>query len=754
MGGQFLAEKSALVGVILFVAGVLASPYLLVSNVANGDEYASSAFQPEVALVGGQVPLEDASGAAGTLDDHVQGFEVNASATFSRRAVGEDPLLQAAVSFALDPRLKEGQQVRLAPRLSPAQNATIVYDPLLQGLHESAKLAFTNGTKRLYSFLNGATPAIAGLADLPGGARITSNLPIPLAEQPSAPKIKDAFVPNPLAPQQGRSNISVGLVRDHTILFYLPAGIHYPRFELVDLNQNNGADTVSVTIRSLDGDVLRGVFLQDDGNIKKDGKAKPRPLVVEVKSSWGEWVMAEIRNTTIDIRLDDVILPAPGYVSRTLNLGGPASSTPGRFPLNLTILTRGGEFAATPQSAFGLQTIQVTDEAGNVKTLPATTNKAKVSIRLEEGTYRATLTNGSVLLQLADGYFSYAPAPLAWPVNDFVREDAAKETLTVTTPLRGNHALWTRVTNGTLRLNLTKQDLNANINDDNLTLTISGLNGAQVHQVVIPDDGNLTNRSVAGPLQRVEIHLQGLASGTYRIDMKGSGDYRIREIEINPNRLVLQRLFPVGYSTCCFKTLPTENPLDLYYAASRAGQVSLNASHTTGLQDATFTPMAASGGTVITASVGELRKASVVNVAADTPYRIRLPNQNLQVIGNGFFSFTPSSFFYPYKYDVVPYKANLTYLRERADYVLLDYGTYAPLTILDGEGHYLVRKAWDAKELDLRDGKFVFTLQVTNYGKPGYENKTAYFRNLEVELQYKPFWKGNGFLEWIHEKFG
>jgi len=356
-------------------------------------------------------------------------------------------------------------------------------------------------------------------------------------------------------------------------------------------------------------------------------------------------------------------------------------------------------------------------------TLKVDNPRSKVTIPLAKGSYKLTLTNASAALGLTDGFFSFDPAPLPEPRPAAVR--TTTKGIEVMDALRGNHVLWTYVEGGTLDLRLVKQDLNFRPDDDNLRLELTDVGGRLIAKTEAPDADGASAK--LGPRQSLRLQADGLATGSYRVTMNGSGDYLVRSLSLNQQRLVAETVYPVGYSGCCFKSDAIDNGLDLYYDSMVPGDVTAATGHSSGVQEITYNRLGNSTpiGNLTLTQAGDKDAA---RLGAREPIHLFLERQNVELRGPGFFAFTPESFFFPYRHEVVKYRPDLEYLRSNADYVRIPTGGFEALEPADEDGFYTWTHVWDADEIGLKDARFTLHLQVSGFDRPDSEGKTVYFR--------------------------
>ena len=113
----------------------------------------------------------------------------------------------------------------------------------------------------------------------------------------------------------------------------------------------------------------------------------------------------------------------------------------------------------------------------------------------------------------------------------------------VEVPLRGNHTLYTYVTNENFVLTIQKQDMNDVTGADPLRIFIYH-DDELLLSSEIPDDGNEEAGIRSGLLQEKTIAMPKLLNGIYRIELQGnSADFLIKKISVNQPYLVFTNIF-------------------------------------------------------------------------------------------------------------------------------------------------------------------------------------------------------------------
>ena len=318
-----------------------------------------------------------------------------------------------------------------------------------------------------------------------------------------------------------------------------------------------------------------------------------------------------------------------------------------------------------------LQTITVSGENQSHLVIIDTTQEWFSTELLNPGIYQITAEKGNVIVEARGGYFAFTADSIFLPASSHNGYDDGK--LIINTTLRGQHTLWTNITDGFLSLEVIKQDLNWYEGPDELSIEVYPFNGELRGKTIIPDGGDEDATQIMGPLQSGSLKIEGMEPGTYRIELKSGSDLLIRRIEINQAKLVVdRRVFPVGMNRAYFKEGLTSDPVNLYGNNFTTGQLRFRVVHAPALQR-----MSLHGNDFeVEVDINETHTDFSTSLKPGD-YRLDVPKQNVIIETKGYLSFTPESFFLPQRARVVDLKYDLDWLRENVDNIVIDYSDYS-----------------------------------------------------------------------------
>ena len=268
----------------------------------------------------------------------------------------------------------------------------------------------------------------------------------------------------------------------------------------------------------------------------------------------------------------------------------------------------------------------------------------------------------------------------------------------ITKTIRGVHTLYTYAKD-TLNMVISKQDMNWYNGTDELKIRITGSNITR--EFIIPDDGNnMTGNK--GPIQSQSFFVENLPKGVYRIDMENNADLTINSIQVNQKRLVaVDNVFLIDPST-------------IYFEVPRKQTIYFHTIHKSSIQTLSITG--------ITSKSIEI-KESVTKYNITLPagsYILTSPKGDIIIEGPTYFSFDKESYFRPFKYEIIPLKYNLDWVKNNADYVIIP-----DLNVTDlGGGWKIGRASWDAKDLYIKDKTLSFSINIPHLSQEQYKNYT------------------------------
>jgi hypothetical protein len=353
---------------------------------------------------------------------------------------------------------------------------------------------------------------------------------------------------------------------------------------------------------------------------------------------------------------------------------------------------------------------------------------------LEPGIYRVKVSKGDITVDAPQSCFALTHESLFIPSFNSIEE--GKGWLDINTTLRGSHTFWTYVENGTLELNVTKQDMNWAEGADELTIEVYALDGNFIAETVIPDDGATAANSSFGQLQAAALTAANLSTSAYRIEMTGGDDILIKDIEINQDKFVVDnKILPAGSASgYVVNNSHTIDALSLYTDELSLKKVSFFYWHGYSMQQ-----IGISGDNFYTElDVNKLNEWLAVDLEPGA-YRITVPKQDIRIEFNGYLSFTPDSFFLPRRCEVTGLESYVSDFKEYVDYIAVNYDDYYVTDSYDG--WLIARARWKVADLSIVDDTLRFCLMVPHLDRAGDEDKTIPVDSITIELDIPPFWK-------------
>lgn len=232
--------------------------------------------------------------------------------------------------------------------------------------------------------------------------------------------------------------------------------------------------------------------------------------------------------------------------------------------------------------------------------------------------------------------------------------------------LRGSLTLFTYIKEEPLNFTFYYQDINRKIGPDRFNISVY-YGGRKIYQDSQPDDGNIYPNGQGSELKNFKVEFPDLPEGSYQLELDLSDDLVIRKIETKQHLLVFkQKIFLVDNKEY-IESLPDikEIPAQLY---SDANRFSFQAFHPNGLQT-----IKVDNTDVI---LEEEMKPYHLDLATtleneeekDLPLKLKKiysPRNDVIINANGYFSFTPDSFFLP--------ESKITPLRENISFKDIDF---------------------------------------------------------------------------------
>jgi len=340
-----------------------------------------------------------------------------------------------------------------------------------------------------------------------------------------------------------------------------------------------------------------------------------------------------------------------------------------------------------------------------------------------------------VHIKASQGYFAFTQDSLFLPTSSLNREENG--TLVINTALRDAHTFWTHITNDSLKLEVTKQDLNWYEGPDELKVEIYSFDGELVGSTIIPDDGDEGKSSQRGLLQAGNLEISGLPEGAYRIEFKCGGDLLIREIKINQQGFVSKRVNLIGMSTNYFENTLPFDPVWLYLRDFRGNGLGFFTAHITGLQNITI-----SGSNLEREiEVKKLNEWYDITVEPEA-YQLIAPRQDIVIESNNYFSFIPDSFFLPKRCEVVDLKYDLSWARGNTDYMIIDYKDY--IQPVEDNGWLVAQARWKREDIFIVDNKLSYHFNMPHLNQVENLEKVIPVDWITIKLKILPIWERLG----------
>jgi hypothetical protein len=524
----------------------------------------------------------------------------------------------------------------------------------------------------------------------------------------------------------------------HTFYFFSSGGTLELTIAKRDINRYEGEDMLEVLIYSLDGTLKARGTIPDDGDITKDKKLRATQystlrldnlergtyrLMLNPISEGDDFVITHLR-----LNQAKLVVPGRVFLAGNVYLGGDLR------PMAVwCYLSSEGEikFKTSHKSAF--QTVSISGETCNQTLDIDTTGEWSATETLDPGIYQITAEKGDVIIAAPNSYITFTRDSLFLPTSSLNLQES--DSLSINTILRGGHTFWTYISNGVLELKITKQDLNWYENPDELAIEVYSSDNELKGSSTIPDDGDEGKGKEMGTLQSGFLRIEDLQPGTYRIELKCSGDILIRQIEINQEKLVTNTIFPAGMNPAYFKNSLAPDPLRLYGKNFSTGQITFNTSHSSGLQQIFI-----QGNDFDTAvDINEV-KTDFSTSLKDGIYQLTAPRQDLLIKSSGYFSFTPDSFFLPRRCEVVDLKYDMSWVNEKSDYVVVDYDNY--VLPVEHDSWLIAQATWKREDLFIDNDKLGFCFNVPHLEKE--TDRAIPIDWIEITLKMPPIWERLG----------
>lgn len=550
----------------------------------------------------------------------------------------------------------------------------------------------------------------------------------------------DAF-PIPLAgdvSENGYLEADTSLRGMHTFYFFATGDTLQLRIAKRDLNAYEGTDVLNVQIYSLDGILKAAETIPDDGDAtrsKKLGDLQYWALTVDNLERGTYRLVLTPLSVGDDfvityLRLDQAKLVVQGSVFLAGNLYLDEEPQP-MVVWYYNFVEAEIQFRTLHDSALQIVTLsgERHDQTINID---AVGTRFSTGL-LKPGIYQITSEKGDVIIEAGKGYFAFTEDSLFLPTSSSNREENGN--LVINTALRGGHTIWTYVTNGSLDLEVTKQDLNWYEGPDELKIEVYSFDGELEGSVIILDDGDEGNSHELGLLQSESLRIQDVERGAYKIELESGGDLLIRGVEISHEKLVVEkRVYLVGMNAGYFESGLPFDPVILYGKNSRGTELKFFTWHNGGLQQMAI------GGDGFCTEVDVNKVATEFNTSLKPgPYQLIAPGQDIIIEYDGYLSFTPDSFFLPKRCEVLDLKYDLSWVRENADYIIIDYEDYvAPV---EDDGWLVAQASWNVEDLFIKDNELSFCFSVPHLTQTEGQDKTIPIDWIEISLKILPIWE-------------
>ena len=234
-------------------------------------------------------------------------------------------------------------------------------------------------------------------------------------------------------------------------------------------------------------------------------------------------------------------------------------------------------------------------------------------------------------------------------IKDYQKSD---EEFVIDSPLRGSHNFYTYIKNEVLDFTIEKQDRNVYKGKDELEINV--FKGREkIYSLTIEDDGIVDKSGNKKQPQIAHIEIPDLEEGVYKIQLlyKGTGgDILITKISTKQHLLVFEKkMFILGDEPSVVWTNSKEANFITYHSQS---------CQTLKIND--------------TQDLEIKERAKTFTAAMDKDLnKIYIPKNDVVITSDGYFSFSPESFFNPQPYNTIEFHNDIDL--ETVDYIVADY---------------------------------------------------------------------------------
>lgn len=311
------------------------------------------------------------------------------------------------------------------------------------------------------------------------------------------------------------------------------------------------------------------------------------------------------------------------------------------------------------------------------------------------------------------------------PLDIIMKESnsSSKSNLKIEKTLRGSHTLLVKVNKGPFLLTVIKQDINIYEGEDVLSVQIyNGQN--KIAEQLIPDDGVTDAGRLAMTPQKIEIKIDDIKPGIYKIvlkDVTENSDILIKSIETNQPLLVFNRVFIVD-----------AKPMTLW---TNSKKIEMSTAHTGSIQtiklDGKYDLKVEKEGKKFAFDLNspDSKIATSSSGSAQILHKLEIPKNDLNIGGDGYFAFSQESFFDPEPIKTVDL-STVTDIN-KIDFIIANYQPVKK----DGEW-YTAQAYFDPFGITIDDDILYFSLESPELNSYGGE---IVIDSLEVTVK-KPGW--------------
>ncbi len=309
------------------------------------------------------------------------------------------------------------------------------------------------------------------------------------------------------------------------------------------------------------------------------------------------------------------------------------------------------------------------------------------------------------------------------PLPNVISDYKSAETKIITS-LRGAHTSYIYI-DGDLNLEVKKQDINWYEGSDELEIALYDSNNKLIANTSIEDDGitEVKNKETA-KIQKGVFKVENLSEGVYKLEL-GEADALIREIIINTNKIVFQRVFLADNSLYGLETKPSE----VYIKTNKNESLEMATYHREGIQNITYIEK----GKNKTFNFYQKNSQLNLNLSAGE-YELRIPKNDIILSGTPYFAFSKENYFEPFKQKVIQVKNDIAWLKENVDYIITDYKQPS-----QEEDWLIAETKFNIKDerLFIKNNKLSIVFNVPHLSQEDFRNYTIPVDWIKIKV-YKP----------------